>query len=202
MSATSRELFGLTLLNNRHKDIRALRREHGYPTHHGNKVWRSSLLLMDYLQEFPIPKKARVLEVGCGWAVASLYCAKHFKARVTGLDLDASVLPFAEHHAKVNGVAINTVCQSYEKVTAKMLGEFDVLIGADICFWDELSGKLYNLVRRAHRAGVRSIITDPGRPPFTQMALKAEEKLEGVIEPWFVPHPHNSRGYVLDVPGQ
>lgn len=201
MSATSRELFGLTLLNNRHKDIRALRREHGYPTHHGNKVWRSSLLMMDYLQEFPMPSGSRVLEVGCGWAVASLFCAKRFDAVATGLDLDASVLPFARHHAKVNGVSINTVHKSYDKVTTKMLEQFDVLIGADICFWDELSAKLYNLVRRAQKAGVRSIITDPGRPPFTDMALKAEAKLEGVIEPWFVPHPHNSRGYVLDVPG-
>lgn len=75
MSATSRQVFGLKVLNNNHRDIRALRREHGQSSHHGNKFWRSSLLLMNYLQKFPIEPGARVLEVGAGWGLAGIYCA-------------------------------------------------------------------------------------------------------------------------------
>jgi len=59
---------------------------------------------------------------------------------------------------------------------------------------------LFNLVRRGKKAGVRSVITDPGRPPFTDMAARACEKLEAMCDAWYVPHPHNARGYVLDIP--
>ena len=196
-----RQVFDLTVLTNSHRDIRALRREHGLPSHHGNKLWRSSVLLMDYLQEFPIPKGARVLEVGCGWGLAGIYCANVFGAQVVCSDIDASVLPFVEHHALINGVALTAIQKGYQQFTARDLAQFDVLIGGDICFWDELSKPLYNLVRRAQKQGVRTIITDPGRDPYAQMALRACDKLGAQCDPWFVPHPHNARGYVLDVPG-
>ncbi|HEY7774335.1 MAG TPA: methyltransferase domain-containing protein [Marinagarivorans sp.] len=197
---TSRQLFDLTVLNNNHRDIRALRREHGEASHHGNKFWRSSLLLMDYLQEFPIAPGARVLEIGCGWGLTGIYCAKHFAAEVTCSDVDASVLPYARHHANINNVEISTWCKSYQTLTVRQLARFDVMIGGDICFWDHLGPLLFNLLRRAQKAGARAIITDPGRPPFTEAASRAHAKLGAFCDAWFVPHPHNSRGYVLDVP--
>lgn len=200
MSTTSRQVFGLTVLNNNHRDIRALRREHGQPSHHGNKLWRSSLLLMDYLQEFPIEQGARVLEVGCGWGLTGIYCAKQFGAQVTCLDVDASVIPFVEHHAALNGVSVTPWVKGYQAVTAAQLAQFDVIVGGDICFWDDLAPLLFNLLRRAQKQGVRSIITDPGRQPFTDMATRACEKLDALCDAWFVPHPYNARGYVLDVP--
>ena len=196
----SRNLFGLTVLKNNHRDIRQLRREAGYPSHHGNKVWNSSLLLIDYLNEFPIQKKSRVLEIGCGWGITGIYCGKQFKARVTGLDIDDSVFPFLEHHAEINGVSVDTLNLSYEKVTGKILSEFDVVIGGDICFWDELSKPLFNLAKRAKKANTRVIITDPGRPPYTEMAERCCAKLGGSLEAWSVPEPHNCSGFVLDVP--
>lgn len=197
---TSRNLFGVTVLKNNHRDIRRLRRESGYPTHHGNKVWNASLILMDYLGEFPLESPLRVLEVGCGWGVAGIYCAKRFGCEVTGLDIDAGVAPFMHHHANLNGVQVEVVCGSYQRVTGAFLAGFDLLIGADICFWDELSAPLFNLVRRAHKAGVRCVLTDPGRPPFTQMAERCCAKLGAELESWAVPEPYNCSGYVLDVP--
>ncbi|WP_053981113.1 class I SAM-dependent methyltransferase [Marinagarivorans algicola] len=198
--ATSRQIFDLTILNHRHRDMRALRRTHGLPSHHGNKLWRSSVLLMDYLQEFPISQGARVLEVGCGWGLAGIYSAKVFDAQVTCSDLDASVLPFADHHAFINQVTITTLQKGYQKFTGADLAHFDVLMGGDICFWDEQASLVYNLVRRAQKNGVRTIIADPGRTPYAEMALRACDKLGAMCDPWFVPHPHNARGYILDVP--
>lgn len=199
-AANSRELFGITVLKNNHKDIRRLRRESGRPTHHGNKLWNASLILMDYLVEFPLPRPLRVLEVGCGWGIASLFCAKRFGCKVTGLDIDAGVFPFMQHHAALNGIEVDNIRGAYESITSRRLQEFDLMIGTDICFWDHLSNPLFNLVRRAQRCGVRTLLTDPGRPPFTAMAELCCERLSGQLESWAVPTPYNCSGYVLDVP--
>lgn len=195
----SRSLFGLTVLKNNHKDIRRLRRRLGDPSHHGNKVWNSSLLLMDYLNEYPITEGSRVLEIGCGWGITGIYCAKQFTAKVTGLDIDASVFPFMQHHAVLNGVQVDNLRCSYEKATSKILSQYDVIIGGDICFWDHLSNPLYNLVRRAYKVGARVVLSDPGRPPFTEMAERCYEKLDAELDAWAVPAPHSCTGYVLDV---
>lgn len=199
MSA-SKEIFELTVLQNNHSRIRTLKRQHGYPSHHGNKVWKSSLLLMDYLQAHPIEEGLRVLEIGCGWGLTGIYCAKHFKAKVTCLDLDATVFPYVDLHAEMNGVTVKTLCKPYQSLTGKALQSYDLIIGGDICFWDDLGPLLFNLVRRAQRNNVRSLLADPGRPPFTAMAERAQQKLQALFDVWFVSKPHNARGYILDVP--
>lgn len=195
----SRNLFGLTVLKNNHRDIRRLRKEAGYPSHHGNKVWKSSLVLMDYLKEMNLKKRPRVLEIGCGWGISSIFCAKEFKAKVTGLDIDDSVFPFYEHHAEINGVKVNTKKCSYQKASSNFLANFDLVIGSDICFWDDLEKPLFNLVRRAVNVGARVVITDPGRAPFNQMAETCQQKLNGLFDAWVVPAPHNCSGYFVDV---
>ena len=195
----SREIMGLTVLKNNHKYIRRLRAELGYPSHHGNKVWNASLMLMEYFKHEPPKKGSRILEVGCGWGITGVYCAKNFGCHVTGLDIDESVFPYMQLHADINRVKVENVRSSYEKVSSKMLAEYDWVIGGDICFWDDLSKPLFNLVRRAQKANTRVILSDPGRPPFTQMAQLAQDKLDALYSAWFVPPPYNASGYILDV---
>ncbi len=201
----SRSVFGVTVLKNNHKCIRQLRDYYGHPSHHGNKLWDASLVLIDYFnrggtqRRRPIPKKSTVLEVGCGWAITALYCAKALKCQVAGLDIDASVLPFASLHAKLNGVAIDTYAKSYQKASAQFLSGFDAVVGGDICFWDELEKPLYNLVRRANKQGVRVILADPGRAPFMAMAEKACDKLDAKLIPWHVSGVHKTSAWILDV---
>lgn len=197
-SYNSRELFGLRVLKNNHKYVRRLRKEVGYPSHHGNKVWNSSIVLMDYLRKNPPRKRAKVLEIGCGWAITAIYCARQFNSRITGLDIDPSVFPFAELHASINDVNIETVGKSYQRADAKFLQQFDLVIGGDICFWDELSKPLYNLTRRAVKEGVRVVMADPGRPPFTEMAERACDKLDAKLVAHAVGRPYEVSGWVLD----
>ncbi|MBW2093002.1 MAG: hypothetical protein JRI34_12875 [Deltaproteobacteria bacterium] len=50
------------------------------------------------------------------------------------------------------------------------LTNIDVLIGADICFWNEMILPLERLIHCALKADVRLIlIADPGRPPFDKL---------------------------------
>ena len=210
MSKSERKAYGLRILNNSHKDIKRLVKAAGTPNIHGNKFWKSSLLLMDYLEAFPPQinrvenkrkkRPIRVLEIGCGWGLAGIYCAKTFAAKVTGLDADDTVFPYMVHHADVNGVEVQTWQCRYEKIRKVDLQQFDIMIAADICFWDEMVDPLYKLVRRAKQAGgVRVVIADPGRPTFSEMGERCVAKLGAYLEPWSTPHPHNTSGWVLDL---
>ena len=197
-SELQRQAYGLTILKNSHPEIRRIRRETGYPTIHGNKFWKSTFLLMDYLSEFPPEDGARILEIGCGWGLGGVYCAKTFGARVTSLDADETVFPYLLHHAELNGVEVTPWKNRYEKVRKVDLEEFDLVIAADICFWDSMSKLLFNLVNRAVQADTRVVMTDPGRPPFREMAEKCVVKFGALYDDWAAPHPYNASGLVLD----
>ena len=81
----TREVFGVTILKNNHARIRGLKQDHE-PDIHGHRFWTSSYLIMDFLKHQGLPKKAHVMEVGCGWGLASIYCAKKHGAEVIGVD--------------------------------------------------------------------------------------------------------------------
>ena len=71
--------------------------------------------------------------------------------------------------------------RAFDRLTRTFLGEFDLILGADICFWDDLSRQLRNLIRRARRCGAgRVMIADPGRPPYHALAEHCMARLDGV----------------------
>lgn len=198
--ADARTAFGLQILKNSHPDIRRLKRETGDATLHGNKFWKSTYVLMDYLSECPPDPGSRILELGCGWGLGGIFCAKEFDAQVMALDADDRVFPFLEHHAALNGVEVDTVQMRFEDITVEHLEQFDLIIGADICFWDSLVEPVRELIARAMDAGVeRVVLTDPGRPTFRSVAEHYAEQLDAVYSDWDVPAPHNVWGLVLDV---
>ncbi|MEO0442247.1 MAG: methyltransferase domain-containing protein [Pseudomonadota bacterium] len=195
-----RDVFGITVLKNSHADIRRLKREVGEATIHGNKFWNSTSLLIDYLKTSPPKRHWRILEIGCGWGISGIYCAKQFQSKVTAVDADESVFAYLSHHAQLNNVSITTLKCRYEKLTVNRLSQFDMVIGSDICFWDEMSQGLFNLLNRCYRAGVkRLVVTDPGRPPFRTMAERCVDKFNALYDNWSVAHPYNTSGLVLDI---
>ncbi|EGG95203.1 hypothetical protein IMCC1989_1457 [gamma proteobacterium IMCC1989] len=196
----SRDIFGVLVRKNSHKDIRRLKRESSVATIHGNKFWKSTSLLIDYLESSPPKPNMRVLEIGCGWGIGGVFLAKNYDATVTALDADESVFPYLHYHADINGVNVTTVKERYENVSVDMLSEFDMVIASDICFWDEMTKPLSDLIHRCYQAGVeRVVMTDPGRQPFRDMAEECFEKYAAIYENWSVPHPYNISGLVLDI---
>lgn len=179
MSATThtRQAYGVTSLTSRHPDLRHLKKQQTEPSIHGNKLWGSCYLLMEYLQKNPLQDGARILDIGCGWGLGGIYCAKTFNASVTAVDADAAVFPYLNLLAEHNQVAITTSVKRFEHISQKEMSRFDVIIGADICFWDELAETVFHLIDRAIGADVgKIIITDPQRPPFTQMAERCVDE--------------------------
>lgn len=197
-----RRAYGVKILNSNHPEIRRLKREGHVAEIHGNKFWNSSFLIMDYLKKNPLKKNVRVLEIGCGWGLLGIFCAREFNAKVTGIDADANVLPFLELHASVNDVSITGKRMTFQQMTVEKLKGFDVILGADICFWDEMAVLLYNLVGRAMKAGVQQVmIADPCRPPFSDLSERCIEKYGDkaeVVEKW-LSRPVHASGEILIV---
>jgi predicted nicotinamide N-methyase len=184
-TAQQHRFRGVVLPTSSHPEIRRAKREHDAPAIHGNKLWKSSCLVIDYLHKNPDPAPTKVLDAGCGWGIGGIWCAKRFGASVTSVDADPNVFPFLGVTAALNGVNTTARVARFERLDSKFLAGFDTLIAADICFWDELVSPVYNLVNRAINAGVkRIIIADPERPTFHTMAEKCVNKHAGDVLPW------------------
>lgn len=191
--------YGIFALYARHQEIRKLKRSHP-PTYHGFRVWPSCWLLMDFLMHRGIPWESRVLDVGCGWGLGGIYCAKNHHATVTGIDIDPEVFPYLRLHARINHVEIQTMVKRLEKITIGQLETFDILIGSDICFWDSMVESLTGLINRALEAGVQSVfITDPGRSTFRLLADYFVKNRKGKIWNWTINIPQEVSGQILRI---
>ncbi len=191
--------YGVYLLKTRHRLIRQLKKRY-QPSVHGHRPWQSSFLLMDYLSENPIRGSARVLEIGCGWGMAGVFCAAHFKARVTGLDIDRAVFPYMRLLAELNDVDVVTLRRKFENLRGREVGDFHTVIGADICFWDSLVKPLQRLVNRAFRNGTkRFVIADPGRPTFYEFVDRCRTRYRVDLVEWYALEPKRFEGEVVEI---
>jgi predicted nicotinamide N-methyase len=126
---------------------------------------------MDYLQQHPPEQCNSVIDVGCGWGISGIWCAQNLQADVTSVDADPNVYPYLDTVAQLNGVSTTPLVSRFEDLSVSQLAKFDMLIAADICFWDELAEPVSKLVDRAVEAGVKRIlIADPERAPFFVVA--------------------------------
>ena len=190
---------GVTVLLSGHPEVRRLK-AYNIPSNHGNRFWTSSWLLMDYFKRRGLPKGTRVMEVGCGWGLSGIYCAKKHGAAVTGVDIDPDVFPFLHLHAEVNEVKVATMRKGFNDLRIRHLKDFNVMMGADICFWDDMMDPLRKLIGRALRAGVELVlIADPGRSPFLELGEYFNEKGIGEILDWTVHRPRRIQGQILRI---
>jgi len=195
---TGHRFRGVTMPTSSHPLIRQVKRQGVYPSIHGNKLWKSSLLLIDYLKKHQPDHTHKVLDVGCGWGISGIWCAKKLGSQVTSMDADPDVFPFLEATAKLNGVSTTPLVSTFEKLSTRQLAEFDMLIAADICFWDDLVDPVFNMVNRAVKAGVKHIIiADPERSTFFDMARRCESRHCAEIIEWKTRKPIKASGALM-----
>ena len=189
---------GIQLYSKNHPKLKKLLAKTEAPTIHGDKVWFSSYFIMDHLSAHPPSDKSRVMEIGCGWGPLGIYCAQHFRSKVTAVDADPNVFPFLDLHAALNDVQIKHKVARYEKLKPSLLAKQELVAGGDICFWDELVDPLQQLIQNALDSGVpRIIIGDPGRPPFLRLARRCRKLYGAKLKSVSISSPRAHAGHLL-----
>ena len=182
-----RTIAGLQVPYARHPRVRAIRRQGHYPSIHGTKLWNSSGVLIDYMASTKAIAPRSVIDTGCGWGLAGIWCAKIFSSAVASVDADASVMPYLELIAELNKVEVTPVVARFEQLDEDLLAAADWLIAADVCFWEELIDPVTGMIERAIESGTeRIMISDPRREPFFTVADTIMSKYGGELIEWRV----------------
>ena len=99
--------------------------------------------------------------------------------------------PYLNLQAEISMIAVEFTARSFQSLQKTELANYHTLMGTDICFWDEMTSPLFDLLTLARSAGTEQIlIADPGRPPFWDLAercvaeLGAEIITRRIYEPW------------------
>ena len=177
-----------------------MKRKHGNPTHHGNKIWRSSLIMMDYLCDNPPQNNAQVLDLGCGWGAVSTLLARNFCANVTALDIDPLMEKIVDLHCDLNECGVNFTNRNFYTLNRDELEQFELIVATDICFWDSTLKENFKLIQFAIDADCpRILIADPGRPPFWNLVDLCAERFSSEVLSRAIHHHHKTWGYVLKI---
>ena len=132
-------------------------------------VWASGTVLAHLMAEHEIDG-LRILEVGCGIALASLVLNQRH-ANITATDYHPEAGNFLRENVTLNhGSAIPFVRTGWED-EATELGVFDLIIGSDILYERDHAGQIAAMMLRHARPDAELLITDPGRGnsgPFTR----------------------------------
>jgi predicted TPR repeat methyltransferase len=63
------------------------------------KFWKEGELLLQIIENHPLPEKVRILELGCGSGRFATYLREHYKGKFdyVGVDLSKQLLKYAQH---------------------------------------------------------------------------------------------------------
>lgn len=125
-------------------------------------VWPSSEVLAHLMADYNVAGK-RVLEVGCGIALASLVL-NHRLADITATDLHPETEGFLVHNTGLNeGETIPFVRTGWADEKEDELGVFDLIIGSDLLYESEHVDLLAAFVNQHAGVSCDVVIVDPGR---------------------------------------
>lgn len=124
-------------------------------------IWPSALVLAHHMYHYKAGTK-RILEVGCGMALASLLLNK-LSANITATDYHPEVQTFLLRNTLLNGSKAIAFEQANWADDTDTLGLFDVIIGSDLLYEDEHIDLLARFIESHARPSCEVILVDPGR---------------------------------------
>jgi predicted nicotinamide N-methyase len=134
-------------------------------------LWPSSLQLAAWMAARPLVPQERILEVGCGLALASLVMHRQ-GANVTASDCHPLTAAFLAENVRLNamlplpyrhghwGAALETGTAAPRE---RVQGQFDLIMGSDVLYERDESGQLSRFIARHARASAEVLIVDPNR---------------------------------------
>lgn len=112
----------------------------------------------------------RILEVGCGLALASLVAHRRH-ADVTASDCHPLTRSFIDENLRLNTLPPMKYVDGNWDLHSTELGEFDLIIGSDVLYERDERGRLAGFIQRHAAASAEVLIVDPNRgnrAPFTR----------------------------------
>jgi predicted nicotinamide N-methyase len=127
------------------------------------ELWPSSIALAKHLLREKDLSDKKILELGCGTALPSIV-AGHAGAEVVATDYFEDALAFASANAELNNVHnIRFQLADWRRFDGH-LGNFDLVVGADILYERKLHKYLEEVLAAAVSDDGRIVVADPCRP--------------------------------------
>jgi len=116
-------------------------------------------------------KAKRILEVGCGIALASLVI-NHRKGDITATDYHPEVENFLQKNVQLNNGDDIPFARLDWADGGSELGKFDLIIGSDLCYEGDHIEILSNFIDMHSADHCEVIIVEPGRKVFSKLSQK------------------------------
>lgn len=130
--------------------------------------WAGGQALARYILDHPERFVGRrVLDFGAGGAVEGIAAARA-GASVLAADIDPVATSIARDNARLNGVTLETTTDDLIGTH----GSWDVVLAGDVCYEEELAGRVFGWLSELAREGVEVLIGDPRRGYLDESALE------------------------------
>lgn len=137
---------------------------------HFGVIWDAGQVLAHHMFAYDIAGK-RILEVGCGIALASLVL-NHRMADITSTDHHPEVEHFLRENVELNkGRKIPFVRMDWHDQKS-ILGTFDLIIGSDLLYEADHAQLLTGFIDRHANQHCKVVIVDPGRGHHARFSKK------------------------------
>lgn len=125
-------------------------------------IWESGKVLADLMSTIDTGTK-RILEVGCGIGLASLFL-NHRDADISATDYHPNAQEFLNINAELNNDKYIPFQQVNWDKSISNMGKFDLIIGSDLLYESVHADLLSKFIDNHAKSQCEIIIIDPGRP--------------------------------------
>jgi predicted nicotinamide N-methyase len=130
-------------------------------------LWPSGAQLAHRMASRPLRSGERVLEIGCGLALASLVCHRR-GVDVTASDCHPLASAFLLENVRLNGMSplkyrTGQWGADLTDTSADVQGRFDLIMGSDVLYERDARGSLANFLDRHAAESAQIWIVDPNR---------------------------------------
>lgn len=135
-------------------------------------LWPSGMVLANYICQFDTRSK-RILEIGCGTALASLLLNKR-NDDITVTDHHPEAGRFLDRNTDLNHDDKISFARADWAGEDTELGLFDLIIGSDLLYEDEHVELVGNFINKHAKKESEVVIVDPGRGRKNKLTKKME----------------------------
>ena len=124
-------------------------------------VWPSAQKMADLMQTWPL-HNLRILEIGCGLALASLVIHRRF-GNITASDCHPYTQRFLSANLLLNALPVMAYQSGHWARDNPQLGEFDLIIGSDVLYERDHPAQLADFIQQHAASHAQVLIIDPNR---------------------------------------